>query len=236
MYIKTIKKDYGQTVKILSYNRGVEISPPTCKVHSSVACSISWVRSVSPVPSPSSLQRSKTRLTDYTLANHFDLFCTFTFDPKLVDSFNVDLAKAKMSKWLNNSKRVSPDLKYLIVAELHKSGRVHFHALFKNYLSPLTKTKKQKNNRTIYNISGWKWGFSTAIKIDNIEKVSTYIQKYVTKDMLKVGNKKRYWASKNLNKPSVDYNVNMVEEVFTRPLFIQYQQQFEYYKIYKILK
>jgi len=236
MYIKTIKKDYGNSIKILSYNRGVVIDPPQCKTHNLIGCQICWKRSVNPVPKPSSLMRSKTRITDYTLANEFDLFCTFTFNPELVDSFNIQEAKAKMSKWLNNAKRESPDLQYLIVAELHKSGRIHFHALMKNYLSTLTKTNKQKNNRTIFNISKWHYGFSTAVEIDDIGKVSSYMQKYITKDMLKIGNKKRFWSSRGLIKPVVNYNVNMVEEVYTRPLFVTDEIEFEHFKIYKILK
>jgi len=38
--------------------------------------------------------------------------------------------------------------------------------------------------------------------------------------MLKISNKKRYWASKNLIKPIIDYNVNVKEIVHSRPLFI----------------
>lgn len=236
MYIKTIKKDYGKSIKILRYNHGVDISPPRCNEHQSVACQICWTRSINPVPSSSSLMRTKTKITDLTLANDFDLFCTFTFDPLLVDSFNYETAKSKMSKWLNNSRRNSPELSYLIIAELHKSGRIHFHALMKNYKGELTFTNKQKNKRNIYNMPNWQYGFSTAIKIDNIGKVSSYVQKYITKDMLKIGNKKRFWASRNLKKPTVSYNINMVEEVYSRPLFIMGQVSMEYYKIYKILK
>jgi len=236
MYIKTIKKDYGNFTKILQYNRGVVINPPVCTTHNMPSCQICWTRTTNPIPKPSSLMRSKTRITDYTLANDFDLFCTFTFDPNKVDSFNFPQAKAMMSKWLNNSRRHSPDLKYLIVAELHKSGRIHFHALFKNYLGKLTDSKKTKSKRKIYNLSKWTAGFSTAVEIDDIGKVSSYIQKYITKDMLKISNKKRYWGSRNLIKPVVNYNVNMIEEVYSRPLFVTDEVQLEYFKIYKIIK
>jgi len=234
--IKTIKKDYGSSIKILQYNHSVDLSPPQCKTHNSIGCQICWKRSVNPIPKPSSLMRSKTRISDYTLANDFDLFCTFTFDPNLVDSFNIELAKEKFSVWLYNSKRHSPDLKYLWVAELHKSGRIHFHALFKNYNGTLHDTKKTKQNRKIYNLLKWQYGFSTAVEIDNIGKVASYIQKYISKDMLKIGNKKRFASSRNLLKPKVDYNVDMYEEVYSRPLFVTGEIEFEYFKIYKILK
>lgn len=233
MYIKNIKKDYGTTSKILVYNRGTEISPPTCKLHMQISCPECYVRSVNPIPSPSSLQRSKSMITDYTLANDFDLFCTFTYDPKKVDSFNVDEGKKVMSKWFNNERsRTSPDLVYLAVPELHKSGRIHFHALMKNYKGNLEQTNKQIKGREVFNLGKWNYGYSTAVKIDNIRKVSSYMQKYITKDMLKIGNKKRYFASRNLVKPKVDYNVNMIEEVHSRPLFVQGKFVSEYYKIY----
>lgn len=181
-------------------------------------------------------------ITDYTLANEFDLFTTFTFDPQKVDSLNFEFAKEKMSNWLKVAKRNSPDLKYLIVAELHKvSGRIHFHALMKNYSGDLHLAYSKngqpmiKNNRKIYNIGAYKWGYSTAVKIDNIEKVSSYIQKYITKDMLKITNKKRFWASRNLIKPKKTYNVPLEETVFSRPLFITGKHIEEYFKIYKVL-
>lgn len=237
MIIKSIKKDYGQTSKIVVYNKSVDISPPVCKTHMLPVCQICWTRKVNPVPSPSSLMRSKTSITDYTLANKFDLFATFTFDPSLVDSFDVNLAKSKLTLWLSNVRqRTSPDLKYLWVAELHKSGRVHFHALIKNYNGLLTDSGKTKNQRPLLNMPGWIYGFSTAIKIDNLEKVSSYMQKYITKDMLKIGNKKRFATSRNLIKPEKTYNINIQEEIYSRPLFVLDQVTMENYKIYKTIK
>lgn len=234
MYIRNIKKDYGDTSKITVYNTGIRMEPPKCRTHNQTACSVCWVRNANATPTASSLMRSKTAITDITLANEFDLFCTFTFDPKKVDSFNVDITKKVMSKWLNNVRRNSPDLKYLIVAEKHKSGRIHFHALFKNYLGSLTDSKRKKNNRTLWNIDAYRVGYSTAVKIDNIAKVSNYVQKYITKDMLKFGNKKRYWASRNLIRPIKTYNVLVEDEVHSRPLFIESEFKSEYYKIYSI--
>lgn len=234
MYIRNIKKDFGTTSKITVYNRGVRISPPRCKLHDQIACQICWERKVNAIPSPSSLMRSKTTITDITLSNDFDLFCTFTFNPLKVDSFDIINVKKVMSKWLNNARVKSPDLKYLIVAEHHKSGRIHFHALFKNYNGNLTDSKRIKNGRKLWNISEFRWGFSTAVKIDNIAKVSNYVQKYITKDMLKIGNKKRFWTSRNLTRPQKIYNVDIQEEVYSRPLFVEGEYKSEYYKIYSV--
>lgn len=225
MYIKTIKKDYPKSTRILKFAYGFNLEPPMCTEHGQISCPQCWVRSSNPVPSPSSLQRTKTLMTDYTLCNEFDSFVTFTYDPKKVDRFDISEGKRKITKWLNNTKtnklrsNYSPDLQYLVIPELHKDGAIHFHALFKNYLGLLDDSYKKVNGRPAYNLPDWDYGYSTLIKIDNIEKVSSYMQKYITKDMLKIGNKKRYFASRNLKKPTKTYNINMIEEVYTRPLF-----------------
>lgn len=239
MHIKSISKDYGKIKKIMVYNHAVDIEPPRCKLHEAIACQICWQRKVRPVFSPSSIMRTKTRITDLTLANEFDLFTTFTFDPNKVDSFDFEYAKEKMSQWLHNARRYSPDFKYIVIAELHpSSGRIHFHGLFANFKGELiqsfTETGKprQKNGRNIYNIGTYNWGFSTAVKITDLNKVSSYVQKYITKDMLKISNKKRYFSSKNLIKPKKEYNVDIQEEVFSRPMFHLGTYQEEYYKIY----
>jgi len=217
MYLSNILKDYGTHKKLLVYKHPFNAQPPTCKVHYAVSCQICYPRTrckvvdcelcLSKEPSDVSITRTKTTITDYVLCNDFEYFCTFTFDPTKVDSFNVVNAKKSMSNWLNNQRKTSPLLKYLIVAEKHKSGRIHFHALFKNYEGILTDSGRLKNARRILNISGWKHGYSTAIKIDNIAAVGFYMQKYITKDMIKTTNKKRYWASKNLQKPQKIYNI-----------------------------
>lgn len=236
MLIKSIKKDYGNQIKILKYKKLQKLEPPRCTNHGVILCYSCYPRKINPIPSPSSLQRTKTKITDYTLANNFELFTTFTFNPELVDSMDIDLCKRKMSNWLSNQKKTSPNLQYLIVAEKHKSGRIHFHALFKNYRGKITNSKRAVKGRTVYNIDGWRYGFSTAVKIDNIQKVSTYMQKYITKDMLKMSNKKRFWCSRGLIKPIVDYNVDMYEEVYSNPLFVSSQFHDEYFSIYIIQK
>jgi len=71
MYIKSIAKNYGKVTKITVYNKGVNIDPPLCKKHLLPVCQMCWKRTVNNVPKPSSLQRTKTRLSDYTLANEF---------------------------------------------------------------------------------------------------------------------------------------------------------------------
>lgn len=235
MRINNIKKDYGKHSKITKYNYSIDIEPPRCKEHHNISCMICWPRKSNPIPSASSLQRTKTTISDYVSANDFDLFVTFTFDPKLVDSMDEKLAKSKMDNWLSNSRRSSPSFAYIIVAEYHKSGAIHFHGVFANYLGSLTDSHRRKNAKAIYNLEKWKYGFSTATKIENKEKTSNYIKKYITKEMIIIGNKKRYWASKNLKKPIKTYNIDYQEEVNKRALFVTQRYVAEHYRTVSVL-
>lgn len=155
----------------------------------------------------SSIARTRTMLSDLCICNQFDLFCTFTFDPKRVNSFNILNCRRMMNTWIRNAKaRHSPNLKYLIVPELHESGRIHFHALLRGFNGQLKDAKLQQNGRDVYNIKNWRFGFSTAVKIDNIVAVSRYIRKYITKDMILLPGKKRYFCSQDLVRPTKETN------------------------------
>lgn len=158
-----------------------------------------------------SLRRTKTAITDLCLCNDFDLFCTFTFKK---DRQNVEKSKSKMKSWLHNQQNRVGAFSYLIVPEYHKDGKsLHFHALFKSYKGSLKKTHLLQNGRNIYNITSYKSGFSTAVPIDNKEKVSNYIRKYITKDMPEFAGKHRYWSSKGLIRPQKLINPNLPTDI-----------------------
>lgn len=60
-----------------------------------------------------------------------------------------------------------------------------------------------KNAKEIYNINkrSFKYGFTTATKIESTEKVSNYITKYITKELIIMSKgQHRYLYSKNLAK------------------------------------
>lgn len=152
-----------------------------------------------------SLRRTKTRLSDLVISNEFDLFCTFTF---ATDRENIDRCKQRMHYWLNNQSTRVGKFNYLIVPEFHPKalaeGRkeIHFHALFKGYSGLLVDSgHKNKAGKTVYNLPGYTHGFSTAVKIDDVKKVGSYVKKYITKDMPLLNNKKRYWVSQKLARP-----------------------------------
>ena len=62
-----------------------------------------------------------------------------------------------------------------------------------------------------YPLSYWKGEtniqnrFTTVSEIKNAEAVSVYTSKYITKEFIDIPNAKKYWASKSLEKPKIEY-------------------------------
>lgn len=206
-------KEYPDMIKICIYREPLQVSScsrPKRKKRSSRT------------PSSRSLARSRSTLIDLCLCNEFDLFCTFTFDPKRYNSKSILSCKRYMNTWIRNAKsRHSKYLQYLIIPELHKSGAIHFHALFRNYEGRLRPSGVYQNGREVFNIPHWHFGFSTCCKIDNLEAVSNYISKYITKDMITFGGDKRYYCSQGLRRPERTHNVNLGFLSQLPPLFKQ---------------
>lgn len=161
------------------------------------------------VPSERSVSRTRNNLSDIVKCNNFELFCTFTFDRRKVDRYSLNSCYRVMSTWLHSQQiKANGDLRYVVVPERHKDGALHFHALISGLKTPLKDSGHVQNGRTIYNIPGYRSGFSTAVKIDNIDKVSSYIRKYITKDMIKEFGRRRYFCSRNLIRPTKVVNSN----------------------------
>lgn len=163
------------------------------------------------------LYNSKAKLIDLVYHNSmiepWEYFVTLTFDPKEVDSLDYHEVSTALAKWTNNMKHQNPNMSYILVPELHKSGRIHWHGVFKKVpnwnLTPARSTKTNrliyKNGSQIYNLENYKYGHTTVSKIKNQEAVSVYCSKYMTKDMIDLAYKKRYWSSRNLDRPTKEY-------------------------------
>ncbi len=216
-------KEYPDMIKIIIYREPLRVGVSGKKK-----------RKKNPECAQSSIIRTKTMLSDLCICNNFDLFCTFTFDPKRFNSKSIAFCKSYMNHWTHNAKaRHSKFLQYLIVPEKHKSGAIHFHALIKNYEGRLKDSGHKQGGRTIYNIPHWHFGFSTAVKIDNQEAVSRYIRKYISKDMILLPGAKRYFCSQGLVRPTKRQNLVVI------PFLKEVKSSFccdidnEYYTIFK---
>lgn len=192
-----------------------------------------------------SLNRTKGKIYNYAKCNDWEFFVTFTFSKFMVDRYNYDECSSRLSKWLNNLRRTSPNLCYIVVPEQHKDGAWHFHGLVsglddreivwsgKYVIQKVRKngcrTKFVRTDRKIYKIGRYKLGWMTATEIQDRQRAITYITKYVTKDMM-VGlfGKKRYWASRNLQVPEEE--VMLLDQVDRMILSDELEEVCKYYK------
>lgn len=157
-------------------------------------------------------KRAKQIVYDLARSNDWDYFITMTFKDSVVNRFDYDdccEAVMKYTKYL-----CKKGCKWLIVPEQHKNGAWHFHGLIAGPVKAVRAANAHtgqplidKAGREVYNLIDYKAGFTTAVKLDGSPKVATYLTKYYTKDMSIPKGKKRYWASRNLARPSVTYDV-----------------------------
>ena len=216
-FVNNITKEYPDMYKILIYKEPrVFINKETRKRKREEVCDSEYI------PKISSINRTKTLIKDIIICNDFELFCTFTFDPKKVDSFNFGLVYGKMSRWIHNqynrSREQGVDFKYLIVPEMHKSGRWHFHALISGFVGTLKPSKcATQSGRLVYNITSFHGGFTTAVKIDSKDGVASYVSKYITKEFIQYFNQRRFFCSRGLVRPTKQINSHVFSN--TPPLF-----------------
>ena len=160
------------------------------------------------------LKQVKTNIVDlaYNNKDKFEYFITLTFDDREIGEYSHERVIYLLTSWLNNQRRSNKNMYYILVPEFHKSGRLHFHGLvgnvpkwkFSKAINPHTKKLIKVNNTQIYNLDNYKLGYTTISKIKSKEKVTNYISKYATKELITLKSKKRYWYSRNLDKPQVE--------------------------------
>lgn len=205
-------------------------------------------KSLNSTPRSDSLKRAKDRIFDYVLCNEFDYFFTGTIDPKQYDSKNPKALFDYIQNWLKNLVKRN-NLKYVFVAERHKKGGIHFHGLikgdnlglvdsgtklYKGIKEPKTdfvairKGRNPADGRIVYNLSNWKFGFTTCIKlIGDPMNTAFYITKYITKDCKKIFGK-FFWHSRGLKKPEIRYENVDYYKVQAKEYFNKHIGHFKY--------
>lgn len=254
--VKTI--EYMDSVQIRTYKKPIHVSDKIKKPDQKMILNQkdklkgNKERTIEQVNHSMKASVNRTVNQIYTIArsNKWEYFVTLTINPEKLDNTDFNLISEKLNIWTNNlKKRYAPDLKYIIVPELHKDKtKWHFHGLFANIgKMPLTFSGKvcvgkfiydyvRKPYATkIYNIPLWKYGFSTATIIRDSGKASSYITKYITKDLSHIlQNQHRYVASQNIKKPIEQvYNIDFpeLERVYSR-----YLEQINYISDVKVPK
>lgn len=166
-----------------------------------------------------SASQSKNRIYNIARSNIWDWFITITFDREKVDSSNYDIAINKLHDFLHDvRKRKCPAMKYLIVPELHADGKhFHFHGLLayvdEMHFSFSGHYTRGRNSQPIFNILDWGFGFTTATRIQDSGRASSYITKYITKDCVAhLKEKNRYICSRNVNRAKSEYMIQDEED------------------------
>jgi len=169
----------------------------------------------------SSLNRTVNKIYEHARANDWEYFVTLTFNNN-IDRYDYGECSHCVHKFLDNTKKTNPDMKYIVVPELHKDGAYHFHGIFSNipnvamvdsgvYSFGKYTWKKETippnlldKCRLIYSMGRYNYGYSDIQKVEDSKKTANYICKYITKELVvATKGKRRYWASRNLNKPDV---------------------------------
>jgi hypothetical protein len=157
-----------------------------------------------------SANRRKKELWDILACNDFDYSVTLTFAPNEIERLDDTKTRKAFSQWANYIKKQYPNMRYVSVPEYHKKGGLHYHLLVgsitENELGLIDSNHKTKSGETVFNITKWSLGFSTATKIIDPDKTKSYIAKYITKGEfdLRFFRKRRFYASHNINRPIIE--------------------------------
>lgn len=193
---------------------------------------------------PEGLERSRrraiARITDYARCTPFEWFVTLTLDKEKIDRYDYAEVVRKLGVYCSN--RVQRQgLRYVLVAEPHKDGALHFHGFFgglpdSDFIPSGTFTggpvkgspRRPRTARElvrwveagakeVFNLSSWRYGFTTAVRLgENHDAAITYICKYIRKAPAKTGGR-WYLSGGELRSPEVRYTDWTVGQVSNFP-------------------
>lgn len=174
-----------------------------------------------------SISRSVRMVRELATCNPWQFFVTITLAPanwqnRYTPDGLQDVIKAMVRRWRRKNKTGSaycPDFKYLFIPEMHKDGAIHLHG-FVNCMPPaecipytmadvnssqkLPKKicDKVRAGETVYHSPTWEklFGFNTFESISDLDKASSYVVKYVSKEIGSTPFKSRYWCSRKLSR------------------------------------
>lgn len=158
-----------------------------------------------------SLSRSRQKISEYILCNDFNMFCTFTIDPKKYNRDNLDLFIKDFSQFIRNVRRLKNyNISYVFIPELHKKGGWHLHGVMNIPLDLLQRFNKsdklpkyiRDNIENLYDWKGYRdrFGYCCLEPIKDKNKTSSYVTKYIVKTLGEKieKNKKVYFCSRGL--------------------------------------
>lgn len=150
------------------------------------------------------LIRAKSTVRELVLCNPWYYWCTFTISPEKYDRYDLKTYMQDFSEFIHNyNRRRAPADKvtYLLVPEQCKDGAWHLHGFIKGICE-----KDLRRNK--YGYLTWvpyenRFGFISMDAIKDIDQASSYILKYMTKNLndTVIGlNAHSFYASKGLQR------------------------------------
>lgn len=134
----------------------------------------------------------------------------------MIDRYDAEQVSRKVQTFLCNATQ-RKGFQYVLVPEYHKQKKgedrpaIHMHGLcnlgavqIERALSKAGRQRTDEHGRPIYNMTNWKWGFSTCVPLDeNYGRTVNYVTKYITKAENKIFGK-WYLCSRGLiKKPEI---------------------------------
>lgn len=163
------------------------------------------------------IRRAKSRIQEYVMCNDWDMFVTLTLDKKKYDRYNLKKFHQDLTRFIRNRNRVgNNEIKYLFIPEEHKDGAWHIHGFVSGLDSselrlfsldetlPLYIREKLKNGQKVYQWTKYyeKFGFCDLEPIRDKARASSYVRKYITKELaqcVKETGAHMYYCSRGLN-------------------------------------
>lgn len=154
--------------------------------------------SVSDVKSDNNISRAKNRVFELALCNPWNIFLTFTLDPKKYNRNDLGKFRKDLSQFVRDyNKKYGLAIKYLLIPEEHKKGGWHMHGFLMGlpdeHLRLFTLSEKLpkyireklKSGQAVYEWEPYrkKFGFCDLEVVKEQFAVSAYVTKYITKDL-----------------------------------------------------
>lgn len=190
-------REYGEKYKLTYFKFPVKNSDAKTK-RSSVSSNYGEKLS-------NSLSRSKSAVFELSMCNPWKYFVTLTLDKSKYDRYDLSKFRKDLSQFIRNYNRIHGCLiKYLLIPEQHKDGAWHMHGLINGL--PDSSLSFNKNGFLDWFAYSSRFGFCSIDEIRDNQKVSSYITKYISKDLSGRKddlNAHLYYASKGLKRSEV---------------------------------
>lgn len=174
-----------------------------------------------------SISRSVRMVRELAACNPWKFFVTITLAPsnwknRYTPDGLQDVIKSMVRRWRRKRKNGSaycPDFKYLLIPEMHKDGAIHMHGFVSSMppaecipytMADVNSSKnlpkkicdKVRAGEQIFHSPTWEklFGFNTFEPISDLDKASSYVVKYVSKEIGSTPFKSRYWCSRKLSR------------------------------------